>query len=234
MKIAVNTQNYEILNSLIRSAQINGNTVAIAKLETSLFEHIDKGKVDAYILSGDTKYVKKSIDFIKRNNLYTPIVSIGYAENSSLAESDIIIPFNDKTNVDYFAESILHNIYAYAKNFEILQRLSAKMDDIIEFGNCKYDPMRRILYLNDIEIQKLSPKQAGIFELLTTNFKQIVKREIILQKVWHQSNYFVGRSLDVFVTHLRKILKNGGVEMSIINVANVGLMLNYSSYKNKV
>ena len=89
-------------------------------------------------------------------------------------------------------------------------------------------PTKRLLFCDGKKIQKLSPKQAGIFELLSANFGQVVKKDIILEKVWHQSNYFVGRSLDVFVTHLRKILEIGGIKMSITNVSNIGLMLDYT------
>jgi DNA-binding response OmpR family regulator len=143
-----------------------------------------------------------------------------------------MIPFYKDGNTDFYAQSVLHNIYAYNKNFDTLQRLTAKMQDTIEFGDCTFDPQKRLLYykgnlvfVNEKQTGKLSPKQAGILELLAANFAQIVKKDIIMEKVWHQTNYFVGRSLDVFVTHLRNILAENEIKMSITNVSNVGLML---------
>jgi len=232
MKIAVNTGNYEILNSIIRTAKEHGNTVAIAKFEKSVFDHIDNEDAEAFVISSGTDYAQKSVDFIKKYYPYIPVVVIGKDNEYNITGADIVVPFNSEMNTDVYAKAVLHNIYAYAKNFETLKRLTAKMGDVIEFGNCKYDPTRRLLFCNGIEVQKLSPKQAGIFELLAANFAQVVKKDVILEKVWHQSNYFVGRSLDVFVTHLRKILKQGGTKMNITNVSNIGLMLDYES-KNK-
>jgi len=136
-------------------------------------------------------------------------------------------------DTEFYAKVVLNNIYAYTKNFETLRRLTAKMEDEISFGGCVYDPIKRIIY-HDGEMvgeRELSPKQAAIFELLAANFGQVVKKDVILEKVWHDSNYFVGRSLDVFTTHLRKILRSGNVKMTITNVKNIGLLLDYEPNK---
>jgi len=227
MKIAVNTENYEILNSLIRTAKAHGNTVVIAKLEKSVFNHIESEEINAFILNASTNYAQKAVDFIKYHYPYIPVLIIGKGKKYSIKSADIIIPFEKGNDTDFFAQSALHNIYLYEKNFETLQKLTAKLGENIEFGECVYDPTRRVLFFKGEKVQKLSPKQAGIFELLAANFGQVIKKELILEKVWHQSNYFVGRSLDVFVTHLRKILKEGGIHMTITNVSNVGLMLDH-------
>lgn len=227
MKIAVNTENYEILNSIIRAAKEHGGTVVIAKLEKQLFNHIESEEIDAFVLTSDTAYAQKVVDYIKRDTPYIPVILIGKNGKYNVSSSDVIIPFEKGNDTDFYAKSVLHNIYSYSKNFETLQRLTAKMGNIIEFGNCTYDPNRRLLFSKGKEIQKLSPKQASVFELLAANFGQVVRKDMILEKGWHTNNYFVGRSLDVFVTHLRKILKNGGIKMAITNVSNIGLMLDY-------
>jgi DNA-binding winged helix-turn-helix (wHTH) protein len=225
MKIVISTENYEILNSVIRAAKEQDDTVFIAKMEKTLIDHIDSEKIDAFIISGNRHYGQKAIDFIKSLNPYTPIVIIAHDGVNPLKRVDSVVPFHRGNDTDLYGKALIHNIHAYCKNFETLQRLTAKMGDILEFGVCSYDPTKRFLFQNGIKIQKLSPKQAGIFELLAANFGKVVKKDIILEKVWHDSNYFVGRSLDVFVTHLRKILKDGEVNMTITNVSNIGLML---------
>lgn len=231
MRIAVNTDDYEILNSIIRAAKEHGNTVSIAKLEKALFDNIESEEIDAYILSADTVYAQKAVDYIKKEYPYTPVVLIGNTKTYSVTSSDMIVPYEPENDTDFFAKAVLHNIYVFNKNFETLQKLTAKMGDIIEFGNCKYDPVKRIILKDGKEIHKLSPKQAGVFEILALNFGKVVNKEMILQKVWRQSNYFVGRSLDVFVTHLRKILEQGGVDMEITTVSKETLMLGYKTDK---
>ena len=234
MKIVVNTDNYEILNSIIRAAKEHGNEIVIAKLENKLFELMEYPEYGAFVLTSTKSYTQKAIDFIKRESQYIPIVIMGFDESYNISGSDIMIPFTKDSNTDFYAQSILHNIYAYTKNFETLQRLTAKMADIIKFGDCTIDPQKRLLsykgelvWIGDRQTGKLSPKQSGILEMLAANFGTIVKKDVIMEKVWHNSNYFVGRSLDVFVTHLRNILAYNKIKMAITNVSNIGLMLDY-------
>jgi len=234
MKIVVNTDNYEILNSIIRVAKEHGNEVVIAKLEKKLFELIEHPEYDAFVIGSNKAYSQKAVDFIKRGSQYTPVVVLGLESTYNITASDIMVPYTTDSDTDFFAKSILHNIYAYTKNFDTLQRLTAKMEDIIEFGDCTFDPQKRILFYKSEPVEtggkkkgQLSPKQAGIFELLAANFGQVVNKDILMEKVWQNSNYFVGRSLDVFVTHLRNILKQNEINMAISNVSNIGLMLDW-------
>ena len=227
MKIAVNTENYEILNSIIRGAKDHGNSVVIAKLEKQLFNQIESEEIGAYVLTSDTSYAQKAVDYIKRDYPYIPVILIGKNGKYNIAASDIIVPFINGMDTDFYAKAILHNVYSYAKNFETLQRLTAKLGEPIEFGNCVLDPTKRLLFYKGAEVHKLSRKQVEVLGLLAANFGQIVRKDVILEKVWRDNNFFVGRSLDVFVTHLRKILKTYGIKMSITSVASVGLMLDY-------
>jgi DNA-binding winged helix-turn-helix (wHTH) protein len=227
MKIAISSENYEILNSVIRRAKETDDNVVIAKVEKSLFDHIDNEDVDAYIISSNRPYAKKAVDFIKKYHPYIPVIIIAHEGNYDVETSDSVIPFYRGNDTEIFAKTVMHNVKAYTKNFETLQRLTAKMGDLIVFGECTYDPPKRILLSKGSEIQKLSPKQGGIFELLAANFGTVVKKDIILEKEWRESNYFTSRSLDVFTTHLRKILKDNNIPMTITNVSNIGLMLDY-------
>jgi len=227
MKIAVNSGNYKILNSIIRGAKKDNHTISIVKFEKTLLDTIDNEKADAYIINGDLEYAPKVIEFIKKYYNYIPVIVISRLEKYEKSSADMIIPYTKETDTDYLASVMLHNVYMYHNNFEILARLTAKMGDIIEFGDCTYDPTKRLISKNGILIKQLSPKQASVFELLAANFSTVVKKDIILEKVWQTSNYFVSRSLDVFVTHLRKILKEGELNMNITNMANIGLILDF-------
>ena len=132
----------------------------------------------------------------------------------------------------------------YKKNFETLHKLTAKMHDRIEFDNCTYDPTRRILYhkvrvpqseedkakhkepeYEIKEVEKLSAKKGGILEILAINYGEVVKKEVILEKVWRKTDYFVGRSLDVYITMLRNTFKDNHIKLNIKNISGVGLIL---------
>jgi len=225
MKIAINTENYDVINAFIKNAKDHGNSIAVSKAESVLFNHIELGDIDAFILS-NSNYIQKAVDFIKKSNPYTPVVIISKGkEQTTINSSDFVILFNDELDLDHFTKTTLQNIYTYSKNFETLQKLTTKMADIVEFGQCKYDPTRRLLYYKGKEVKKLSTKEGGVLEILAQHFGNVVKKEIILQKVWHKTDYFVGRSLDVYTTHLRNTLKDAKIKMSIKNISNIGLIL---------
>jgi len=233
MKIVVNTDNYEILNSIIREAKKNGDEVIIAKLEKKLFELIEY-EHEAYIIGNTKPYAQKAIDFIKKHSQYIPVVGIEI-DKKELVDTDILAPYPPNFDTDIYARSIIYNINAYIKNFETLQRLTAKLKEPIEFGECKYVPQKRILFhkgelvlINKKKTGKLSPKQGSILELLAANFGKTVKKDIILEKGWGNANYFVGRSLDVFVTHIRNIIRENDINLTLTNVTNVGLLLDHT------
>ncbi|WP_299554545.1 response regulator transcription factor [Seonamhaeicola sp.] len=74
------------------------------------------------------------------------------------------------------------------------------------------------------ESKRLTKKEAEILLQLSGSINEIVHRSDILQAVWGEDDYFTGRSLDVFISKLRKYLKKDAA-VSIKAIPNVGLML---------
>jgi len=70
----------------------------------------------------------------------------------------------------------------------------------------------------------LTKKEAGILKLLAEQKNKVIERELIANMVWGDDSYFVGRSLDVFITKLRKYLADDN-SISITNVHGVGFKL---------
>jgi len=75
-------------------------------------------------------------------------------------------------------------------------------------------------------LQKLTKKEAKILKILCENKGKVVKRDLILTMVWGDDSYFKGRSLDVFITKLRKHLKSNK-KIKITNIHGVGFKLEY-------
>lgn len=78
---------------------------------------------------------------------------------------------------------------------------------------------------SETTIQTLTTKEAGILRLLCLHKNEVVKRETVLKIVWGTDDYFLGRSMDVFITKLRKYLKDDP-SIKITNVHGVGFSLN--------
>ncbi len=72
--------------------------------------------------------------------------------------------------------------------------------------------------------KKLTKKEAQILKFLCKFINQVCPREIILNGVWGQDDYFVGRSLDVFITKLRKYLSED-INVEIQNIHGIGFKL---------
>lgn len=87
-------------------------------------------------------------------------------------------------------------------------------------GSYTYDTENQILSLKD-HPKTLTKKEAQILKLLYKHKNQVISREIILKGVWGQDDYFVGRSLDVFITKLRKYFSDDP-RIIISNLHGVG------------
>jgi DNA-binding response OmpR family regulator len=223
MKIALSTQNIDLINEFNKQSKIFNVEILNAKVENVLNGIIEKNEADAYIIQDDTRMLNKVCSYIKRTNENTPIIVFG--PHILALSADILCPYNDGVKVDMFASSMIQNIINFYNKFEKLQRLTAKMTEVIEFANCSYDPTRRMLSYKGKEITKLSAKEGGIIETLAMNFGQVVKREIILEKVWGTNDYWKGRSMDVYLSHLRKMLEANKIKLAIKNISKIGLIL---------
>ena len=90
-------------------------------------------------------------------------------------------------------------------------------------GSYHFDYTTQIITHHDQQ-QKLSTKEAELLRLLCLKKNTVLTREEALLSIWHDDNYFNGRSMDVFLSKLRKYLK-GDANVEIINVHGKGYKL---------
>jgi two-component system OmpR family response regulator len=90
-------------------------------------------------------------------------------------------------------------------------------------GNFVFDHQRQILALNGLE-QKLTAKEADLLNLLCQNANEVLDRSIALKEIWRDDSYFNARSMDVYVTKLRKFLREDP-EVELLNVHGIGFKL---------
>lgn len=81
------------------------------------------------------------------------------------------------------------------------------------------------LVLENGEEIVLTPRECDLLALFFQNVNKVLKREEILNKVWGSNDYFVGRSLDVFISRFRKYFQHN-THISIKNVYGIGFMFN--------
>lgn len=74
-------------------------------------------------------------------------------------------------------------------------------------GNLEFDYKLRNITAGDV-VEQLSPKEAELLKLLCIHENDLLTRQKALKLIWGEDNYFNGRSMDVFITKLRKYLKS--------------------------
>ena len=108
------------------------------------------------------------------------------------------------------------------------RKLSSNKNNIdeleYEFATYKYNSkFRELCYKNDKPI-KLSPKEGKLLSLLLNNINDLTSREEALIKIWNDDNYFTSRSMDVYVTKIRKYLSKDS-SIKIENIHGKGFKL---------
>jgi DNA-binding response OmpR family regulator len=95
-----------------------------------------------------------------------------------------------------------------------------KSSDNFRLGAFEFDYPN--LALKHIEISKtLTQREADLLKFLIENKNKVLKRSDILERIWGEDDYFLGRSLDVFISRLRKYLKLDET-IKIENIHGVG------------
>jgi two-component system OmpR family response regulator len=112
-----------------------------------------------------------------------------------------------------------------AKIKAILSRrdFQAGTKDIYEIGKFIFNSKLRTLSIGEVEY-KLSPKEAQLLELLAINPNALISRELALKKIWGADDYFTARSMDVYITKLRKFLSEDPA-LNIKNIHGAGFQL---------
>lgn len=105
----------------------------------------------------------------------------------------------------------------------ILRRTDTQISDEnseMMVGKIKYQPEMRLLHLED-GVKKLTTKENQLLQLLVKNENEILDRQATLRAIWGDDNYFNGRSMDVYIAKLRKLLKEDPA-IEIMNVHGKG------------
>lgn len=99
----------------------------------------------------------------------------------------------------------------------------AKEQQVYQFSNMQFDTQKQILTING-ESTKLTTKEAELLGLLCAHANDILERNHALKQIWVDDNYFNARSMDVYITKLRKLLKPEP-SIEIINIHGKGYKL---------
>ena len=189
-------------------------------LETFLSGRFDLCLLDVMMPEMDGFTVAEEI---RRNNEEIPII---FLTAKSLKE-DRIKGFrsgcDDYITKPFSTEELSLRIQAILKRCMVPNNNGTSDETDFEIGAYHFDARNMILKTSGQE-KNLTRKENALLKLLCEHQGQLLTREIALKSVWGDDDYFIGRSMDVFIAKLRKYLKEDP-RISITNVHGTGFRL---------
>ncbi|UKN03318.1 response regulator transcription factor [Paracrocinitomix mangrovi] len=159
---------------------------------------------------------------IRKLNTDVPILFLTAKNQTEDKIEGFKVGADDYLTKPFSTEEFLLRVKAILKRVNLVE--SEVMQTTFQLGKIEFDSENYNLVYENGEEKKLTKKEAKILLLLVQNIDKVLPRDVVLNAVWGQDDYFVGRSLDVFITKLRKYLKDDE-SVKINNIHGVGFKL---------
>ena len=167
-------------------------------------------KMDGFTLAKEIRLVNTEIPiiFLTAKNLKEDIL-----EGFKLGADDYLTKPFSMDELVYRMEAILRRVKS--KELRNLTRF--------QLGKFIFDTQRQVLMLDDKQT-KLTTKESELLTMLCVHVNDVLERDLALKTIWMDDNYFNARSMDVYITKLRKLLKDDP-DIEINNVHGRGYRL---------
>ena len=212
-------------NILKEYLSLNDYNITLAKNGIEGFEKFKKEEYDLCILDVMMPY-KDGFTLAKEIREVNEIVPIFFLSAKHLKE-DVLKGF--KLGADDYLTKPFDSEVLLAKIKAILNRSKAPnslANDAFEFAFSDFSfnsKLRLLTYKNEKPV-KLSPKENQLLRLLVIHLNDLLPREVALNKIWRDDNYFASRSMDVYIAKLRKYLSVDD-KVQILNIHGEGFRL---------
>ena len=165
---------------------------------------------DGFTLCGDIKQVNPDMPviFLTAKALKEDVI-----DGFKLGADDYITKPFSMEELTYRIDAILHRVKGKQRNEEV----------IVSIGRFTFDRNKQIIAI-DGEKRKLTTKESELLSILYEHANDVLPRELALNKIWEDDNRVYARSMDVYITKLRKYLK-ADEEVEILNVHGEGYKL---------
>ena len=207
IKESLETRNFEVLLCT------NGEeALQVYKAENPLLLVLDvmMPKKDGFTLAKE----------IRAENPTIPIIFLTAKSQTEDVVKGFSVGGNDYLKKPFSMEELIVRINA------LLKRNLLELDtEAINIGEFIFNLKKQTLQINSIT-ETLTHREAHLLYYLIKNKNQVLERSFILKKLWGDDDFFNARSMDVFITKLRKKLK-GDAAIQIINVRGYGYKLIY-------
>jgi two-component system response regulator VicR len=169
-------------------------------------------KMDGFTLAGK----------IREKNSDVPILFLTARSTKEDRIHGLQIGADDYITKPFSIEELVLKIEVFLRRSRIVQA-NDNRPEILNLGQYQFDVANQQL-TEGKKSTKLTYRESELLKLFAENLNQIVKREDILMKIWGNDQFFSSRSLDVFISRLRKLL-HSDPSIRIENIHNIGYRL---------
>lgn len=161
---------------------------------------------------------------IRRYDQRVPIIIISAKDMKDDKVEGFRAGADDYVVKPFSTDELLLRIDAILKRVQRAQELLlTTTTEVIEFGNCKLDVGEQNLTIKKSTLH-LTRKECDLIRLLAMKRNELLLREVALKAIWGDDDYFIGRSMDVFISRIRKYLKDDE-KVEIVNVHGLGFKM---------
>ncbi|MFT5336813.1 MAG: two-component system OmpR family response regulator [Sphingobacteriales bacterium] len=203
--------------------KMNGWEVSLVVNGKLALEHLDATPVDLIVMDvmmpvmdGFTAAQK-----MRERKIKTPIIFLTARSQSEDILKGFEVGGDDYVNKPFEMEELVARIKAIYHR--VSGGVSVTFNEPVQVGKYSFDFQNRALEFQG-ESKKLTTKEAELLKLLVELKNKVLDRDEALKLIWGNATYYNGRSMDVYVTKLRKHLKEDG-NLEIINVHGQGFKL---------
>lgn len=162
-------------------------------------------------------------EYIRSKNAQIPIIFVTAKSMQEDKLKGLKIGADDYITKPFSIEELILKINVFLKRKYIQQDIPS----VFPIGQFSFDLGNLTLTMNG-DISKITQREGELLYELVKDKNRVVKRKALLEKIWGKEDYFLGRSMDVFISRLRKHL-SPDPGLQIENVHGVGFRLTESS-----
>ena len=204
---------------------LNNYNITLAKNGIEGFEKFKKDDFDLCILDVMMPY-KDGFTLAKEIREKDSQVSIIFLTAKTLKE-DVLKGFkvggDDYLSKPFDSDVLLAKIKAILNRQKIVEVPNSEEHEF-KIGDFHFNSKLRFLSFDGNDNIKLSPKENQLLRLLVLYLNDLLPREVALNKIWRDDNYFTSRSMDVYIAKLRKYLSTDS-KIEIVNIHGEGFRL---------
>jgi two-component system response regulator VicR len=202
--------------------ELQGYTVTCCENGKTAIEAIKKNDYDLAILDvmlPDADGFSLA-ELIRKYNTQVPILFLTAKSMKEDRIKGLKLGADDYITKPFSIEELILKIDIFLRRSKMVQ---GPVPTYLTIGNYLLDHKNLSLKFGD-EARNLTQKEGDLMKLFIENKNEVVRRSFILESLWGEDDYFLGRSLDVFISRLRKYLAEDA-RIKIENIHSVGFKM---------